>query len=430
MSTDDTDDLIALRRNIHRHAELPFLEIRTAALVLGELQNLGYEIRTGRDAMRAEAVADYPDAETRSEAARAAVRLGIDPTLATELADNGTAVIADIVGTAPGPAWAIRFDMDALPIVEADEHEHAPTVGGFRSDNGAMHACGHDGNTAIGVMLARRLADRAFAGSVRLLFQPAEEGARGAAAMIPAGATSGINHFLGLHLGNSLPTGTMVGTAVDLQATTKFEATFRGVAAHAAGGPQHGRNALAAAATATMQILALPRSSEGVTNVNVGTFHGGSATNIIPDLTVITGEVRSDSSSVCADLFEGVRRVLDSCAAMYRVEVEVTITAESTTLDSDNSLVDDVLRIAEERFGPEKLRRTAVLSASDDASLLAADVQRNGGVSTYILVGSSNPAPHHHRLFDIDESSMAIALQWLDDIIRAAPYGPATSDVR
>jgi len=230
-----------------------------------------------------------------------------------------------------------------------------------------------------------------------------------------------------MHLGNSLPNGTMVGTAVGLQATTKFEAIFRGVAAHAAGGPQHGRNALAAAATATMQLLALPRSSEGVTNVNVGTLHAGSATNIIPDFAEMTGEVRSDSEAVCADLFEGVRRVLETAAAMHRVSVDVQVTAEATTLDSDDELVDEVLDSARKRYGPEVLQRTAVLSASDDASLFAAEVQRNGGLSTYVLIGSGNPAPHHHPRFDIDESSMDIALNWLEDIIRSTSAGTVES---
>lgn len=424
----DIDDLIALRRSIHSHAELPFLEVRTASIVLNELKNLPCEIRTGHDAMRPESVSEYPTTEERKAAAAEAIARGVDPETAVSLAESGTAIIAEFTGNRPGPAWAIRFDMDALPITESDEGDHAPAAGGFRSDNGVMHACGHDGNTAIGVTLGKRLADGNFPGSVRLLFQPAEEGARGAAAMIPAGAVDGIDRFLGMHLGNSLPNGVMVGTAVGLQATTKFAATFRGVAAHAAGSPQHGRNALAAAATSTMQLLALPRSSEGVTNVNVGTLNAGSATNIVPDLALMTGEVRSDSKAVCSDMFAGVRRVLEASAAMYRVSVEIDVTAESTTLDSDDVLVDEVLDRARTRFGEDKMQRTAVLSASDDASLFAAEVQRNGGLSTYVLVGGNNPAPHHHPRFDIEESSMTVMLQWLEDIIRAEPATAEAQD--
>ena len=427
MTGTETDRLVRLRRDLHAHAELPFLEVRTAARILQELADLPVTVRWGSDAMRADAVAEYPDDATRRAAGERAVSAGADADVVRRLVGEGTAVIAEIAGNRPGPVWALRFDIDALPIVESADPDHLPAARGFRCDAGTMHACGHDGHTAIGLMLARRLADRDFAGTVRLLFQPAEEGARGAAAMIPAGAVAGADRFLGLHLGNSLPVGTMVGTAVGLQATVKFAAEFTGVAAHAAGGPQHGRNALAAAATATVALLGLPRSSDGVTNVNVGTLHGGSATNIIPDGAALTGEVRSDSEAVCADLLAAAERVLDASAAMYGVTVAHRVTARSTTLDSDAELVDQVLRPAAARYGRDLLRRTAVLSASDDASLLAAEVQRAGGLSTYLLVGSGNPAPHHHPRFDIDEKSLPIALQWLDDIVRGRSGGPVAT---
>jgi len=414
------DDLIRIRREIHAFAELPFLEIRTAALVVRELRGLPCSIRLGRDAMRPDVVEGYPDAAARAAAAERAIAAGADPGLAQAFAEHGTAVIADIEGSRPGPTWAIRFDMDALPIEESSEPDHLPARLGFRSTTGAMHACGHDGHVAIGLALARRLADRDFAGRVRLLFQPAEESVRGAAAMISAGAADGVDRFLAIHLGNTLPSGTMVGSAVGLQATTKFAAVFRGVAAHAAGAPQHGRNAIAAAAVATTGILALPRSSDGVTNVNVGTISGGSATNIIPDRAALTGEVRSDAEAVCAQLYDGVTRVVAAAAAMHDVGHELRATARSTTIASDDELVDQVLACAERRFGSERLRRTAVLSASDDASLWAAEVQRAGGLATYVLVGSGNPAPHHNPRFDIDESSMSVGLSWLEDIVREA----------
>ncbi len=424
MNAPDTDRLISLRREFHRHAELPFLEIRTAARILAELADLPVTIRSGADAMRADAVEEYPDEHARRQAGEFAVAAGADPEVVHDLVEGGTAVIAEIAGNRPGPVWALRFDIDALPITESAEADHLPAAEGFRCESGTMHACGHDGHTAVGLVLARRLADHDFPGTVRLLFQPAEEGARGAAAMIPAGAVAGVDRFLGLHLGNSLPSGTMVGSAVDLQATVKFAAEFTGLAAHAAGGPQHGRNALAAAATATLGLLALPRSSDGITNVNVGTVHGGSATNIIPDAAALTGEVRSNVEAVCAEMFSSAQRVLDAAAAMYGVTVSHRVTARSTTLDSDDSLVDEVLRVAANRFGDGLVRRTAVLSASDDASLLAAEVQRAGGLSSYLLVGSGNPAPHHHPRFDIDEESLPIALDWLEDIVRQGPVAP------
>ncbi|WP_156252334.1 amidohydrolase [Pseudactinotalea terrae] len=414
------DELVRLRREIHRHAELPFLEVATAALILRELEGLPVQIRTGAAAMTIDGVVDYPSVEQRAEAAAAAVAAGFDETTLTALAENGTAVVVDIPGARPGPTWALRFDIDGLPIVESTSPVHLPARAGFASQTGAMHACGHDGHTAIGLQLARQLVDGDFPGHVRMLFQPAEEGSRGAAAMIPAGVLDGVDRFLALHLGHSLPAGLAVGTGVGVQATTKFRVTFTGIEAHAAGAPQEGRNAVAAAATAILHILALPRSSKAATNANVGTIAGGSATNIVPSSCVITGEVRSDDGATCEDLLERVRGVIDGAARTWGVESELVVTASATTLHPDDVLVDEVVAVARRLFGDAGVRRTATMSASDDATILAREVQRAGGLATYVMVGGANEHPHHHPLFDIDEDCLVPAVRWLEEVIRSA----------
>lgn len=414
------DELVRLRREIHGHAELPFMEVGTAALILRELRGLPVQIRTGADAMRTEEVVDYPSAEQRMQAAAAAVAAGADETTATALAENGTAVIVDIPGNRPGPTWALRFDIDGLPIIESGDPQHLPARDGFVSRTDAMHACGHDGHTAIGIVLVKRLMDGDFSGHVRALFQPAEEGSRGAAAMISAGALDGIDRFLALHLGHGLPAGLAVGTGVGVQATVKFRVRFTGVEAHAAGAPQHGRNALAAAASATLHILALPRSSEATTNVNVGTIEGGTATNIVPSSCVITGEVRSDDGATCDALVERVRAVVEGAAVMWDVTPTFQVTASATTLHPDDALVDEVVAVAARLFGDECVRRTAPMNASDDATVLAREVQRNGGLATYVMVGGANQYPHHHPMFDIDETCLEPAVRWLEEVIRFA----------
>ena len=413
------EDLVRLRREIHRHAELPFLEIATAALILRELDGLPVRIRTGSDAMRRDQVVDYPSAEKVMEAADAARTAGADEQTVASLAQDGTAVIVDLPGNRPGPTWALRFDIDGLPIIESDVEEHAPAREGFASRTEAMHACGHDGHTAIGLVLIRRLIDGDFPGHVRVLFQPAEEGCRGAAAMIPAGAVDGVDRFLALHLGHALPTGLAVGTGVDVQATVKYRVRFTGVEAHAAGSPQEGRNAIAAAATSILHILALPRSGRATTNANVGVIEGGTASNIVPSSCQFIGEVRSDDGATCADLIERVRGIVDGAARIWDVQARLEVIAESTTLESDDELIDEVVAAGRRLFGDGGVQRTAPMNASDDATIFAREVQRRGGLATYVMVGGANQYPHHHPRFDIDEECLVPAVRWLEEIIRS-----------
>lgn len=414
----NADELVALRRDVHAHPEPAFLEIRTAALVLREISEVCDSVVTGAEAMRATGIAGYPGAVHLGRAAAAAVAAGADPGVASMLAREGTAVVGHLTGDREGPLWAFRFDIDALPIAESADGGHLPAALGFRSRNGMMHACAHDAHTAVGVALAHRLADRRFPGRVRLLFQPAEEGSRGAAAMIAAGAAGGVDRFVALHLGNGLPTGTVVGGAQGLLATSKLGAAFHGVAAHAGSAPHQGRNALVAAALATMQLLALPPFPGGRSRVNVGTLHAGVATNVVPYEAELTCEVRSADEDVVEELERRARVALRAAADMCEVTVSVRRTARSLTMRPDDELVDAVVRAAVRACGEDLVRRHWTLSASDDASLWAREVQRRGGTATFALVGGGNAAPHHHPRFDIDEAAMAVAVDVLEELVR------------
>ncbi|NUW35456.1 amidohydrolase [Nonomuraea sp. SMC257] len=411
-------ELVALRRDLHAHPEPAFLEIRTAALVLRRLAGVCDTLLTGRAAMRADVVAGYPGQAARERAAAEAVAAGADPGAAALLAREGTAIVAELAGHRPGPVWGLRFDMDALPVAESAEPGHPPAAHGFRSANGAMHACAHDAHTAIGVALAHRLADRRFPGRVRLLFQPAEEGARGAEAMIAAGAAEGVERLVGLHLGNDLPAGVVVGGALGLLATVKLRASFHGVAAHAGSAPHLGRDALAAAAVATLRLLALPPFPGTRTRVNVGTLRAGEAANVVPAEAELTCEVRADDEDVAAELERRARAAVAGAAAMYEVGAEVRRTGRSCAMVPDDALVDAVVRAALRRCGPGRVRRHHTLSASDDVSLWAREVRGRGGLATFVLVGGGNPAPHHHPRFDVDEDAMTVAVDVLEELVR------------
>lgn len=413
-----TLDVVALRRDFHRHPETAFRELRTAARVAEILTELGMEPHLGERVMRTDGVVDYPTAEQLDESADRAVATGADERWVARVRASGTALVADIAGRRPGPVWALRCDTDALPITESDQQTHAPTARGFASDfPGRMHACGHDGHTAIGLALAERLhRDSDFPGTVRLAFQPAEEGGRGARSMLAAGALADVDRFVALHLGLDHPACHVVGGAVGAFATTKLRAHFEGVASHAAAAPQQGRNALAAAAAGTLAVLGQPRWSTTDTRVNVGTLHAGDNVNIIPAWAELTAETRALDSAVQSELTTRVVAALEGAAQTYGCNVDVVETGGSTTMSSDEELAQAMCDVATglggtaQTFGP--------MGGSDDASLFMADVQNRGGTATYVIVGGANPAPHHNPAFDVDERAVEFSVDLLESVLR------------
>jgi len=416
-----TLDAVALRRAFHNHPETAFRELRTAARVAQTLTELGIQPRRGDDAMHITGVVDYPTDAQLDESAQRAISTGADEGWAARFREEGSAVVADVAGVRPGPVWALRFDTDALPIAESSDAGHFPAAQGFASSfEGSMHACGHDGPVAIGLGLAERLRlDPDFAGTVRLLFQPAEEGGRGARSMLNAGAVSDVDRFVALHLGMDHPLRHVVGGAVGAFATTKLRARCSGVASHAAAAPQDGRNALAAAAAGTLAVLAQPRWSTTDTRVNVGTLHAGDNVNIIPSWAELTAETRALDPDVQLDLTERVVGALEGAASMYGCRLDVVETGGSTTMASNERLAESTHRIAVglggtgQTFGP--------MGGGDDSSLFMAQVQEHGGSGAYIIVGADNPAPHHNPAFDIDEQAIDFTIDLLEALLRENP---------
>ena len=308
--------------------------------------------------------------------------------------------------------------MDALPIRESVDPGHLPVREDFRSRTGAMHACAHDAHTAVGIGLLHRLAGTSFPGNVRLLFQPAEEEARGARAMLAHRVVADVDHFVALHLGEDQPAGLVVGGATGLTATQKFRLRFTGVAAHSGLSPERGRNALAAAAHATLAILGLPRYGGVLTRVNVGRLVAGDAINIVPGWAEMLAEARSDDAAACHDLSRRITEAARSAREMHGVAVEVEALGSSMTFPPDEDLVGEVLDAAARCGGLDAVRHVAV-AASDDASLFAEAVRARGGNATFMVVGGGNKAPHHSPEFDIDERAMLVALDVLEELIRS-----------
>jgi aminobenzoyl-glutamate utilization protein A len=411
-------DVAAIRRDFHRHPELGFTEFRTASRVAAALAAAGWQVRAGAEAIGAEARMGVPDDAELAPAHRRAVDSGAARPFVDRMAGGLTAVVGDLVGSSPGPTLAIRFDIDALPILESAAAERPAQIEGYRSQiEGVMHACGHDGHAAIGIALARALADRQFPGRVRLLFQPAEEGARGGAALAAAGMVADVDRLVCVHLGLGVPTGALAPSVTGLLANTKLQSRFIGVAAHAAAAPQEGRHALLAAATALLNLHAMPRFADADTRINVGVLAGGTASNIIPAEAMMLLETRADGEAANVEMERRARRILAGAAAASGVEVDITcVGAAATGVCSPGAA--EAVRAAAEAVNLTPFQPPNI-GVSDDATALMRDVQGAGGEATYCVVGADLAAPHHTPEFDCDEAALARAVELLVTLARS-----------
>jgi len=412
------EQLRALRRELHRNPEPAFAEIGTAARIEQAIGGLPVVVLTGKEAHDLSAVVDFPAPETLERWEAGAVASGVPAERARYFRENGTALVVDLEGTRPGPRWGLRVDIDALPMRESSDPAHFPAAHGFAATNGAMHACGHDAHATIGVGLLHRLADRDFAGSLRVLFQPAEEGVRGAQTMIDAGVADGTDRMLAVHVAGGLPLGTVVGSFAGGMATRKLRVDFDGKASHAAGAPEAGRNALLAASMSALAIMAVPRFSSADTRLNVGTLVAGDGVNIVPSSAVMTCEARATDDTVVDELVERIRSIVSGSALTQGVDVDVAIMGQSATLTPDDELIDRIVDAASAQSAVTEVTRTKTLAGSDDANLLIRHVQGRGGQGAYLMIGTASPGPHHSETFDVTEDSILIGIDILEALIR------------
>ena len=421
MATYADRSLREIRRDLHAHPEVGWTEYRTGALVAEALDDFGYDLYLGADALDAGARMGVPGDADLAGARERAAEAGA-PTEYLDAFDATTGLVAErSFGT--GPAVGIRVDMDALPITESSDADHRPASEGFASRHpGEMHACGHDGHTAIGLGVAREFAGaeagaESFDGTLRLFFQPAEEGLRGGLAMSRTDLIE-VDHFLALHLGLGRETGTVVAGLDRPYASTKVEARFEGASAHAGNEPEAGRNALQAAAAAVTGLYGLPRDSRGVTRVNVGEVHSPNAQNVIAEEARLRYEVRSDDGEVADELGRRAERVLSGAARMHGVDVSTATIGEASTFQADDAMVGAVADAARAADGVDRVVERDRLTASEDAAHLVRAVQASGGDATYVGVGASNAAGHHMPRFDVEEAALDVAVDVVARTVR------------
>ncbi len=413
-------DIIEMRRDLHQHPELGFTEFRTASKVVEMLQSLGYEVIYGEDAIDGPSRRGLPSEAVLEAAYERALAHGANPDIVKAMKGGYTGVVGILRGQQPGPTLAFRFDMDALPITESTDQEHMPQAGGFISQFvGNMHACAHDGHTTIGLGVAEALTKLDFHGTIKLIFQPAEEGVRGAYAMVEKGMLDDVDYLYCAHLGCDVPTGQVHGGTRGYLATTKLAVHFHGVASHAGADPEKGRNALLGAATALLNIHALPRFSSGDTRINVGLLEGGTAANIIAEHARMIVETRSESEETNAELEQRVRRIVEHSAGMHELTYEIEVTGAAIPITCDVEMVELANASAREVEGVHTVPdEYAYSTGSEDASYMIRRVQERGGKATYMIIGASNPAPHHHPRFDIEEDSLRIGVEVFSGIAK------------
>jgi aminobenzoyl-glutamate utilization protein A len=413
---------VTWRRDLHAHPEVGFTEFRTASRVAGRLAELGWQIRTGTDALDPGSRLGVPDDDVLGAAFAAASGDGSwagDDHFLGSMRGGHTAVVATLDGGRPGRHVALRADMDALPIVEADDDGHPPSAAGFRSGHdGVMHACGHDGHVGMAIELAERLTADPPDGRVTLLLQPAEEGGRGAAAMVPAGVVDDVDVLLAAHLGIGLASGCVAAAVDGLLANTKLRAIFHGRAAHAAMAPHEGRSALLAASAATLAVHTMPPFPGHETRVAVGALHGGTSSNVVPDLATMLLETRADSGHVNEEIESRVRAALEGAAATYGGTVAIERTGAVTTATGDPAVADAVADAARATDLDVVIPTAELGVASDDATAFMRRVQSRGGVATYLAIGSDLAGPHHTPGFDLDESVLGPGVDLLERAVR------------
>ncbi|WAT07173.1 M20 family metallo-hydrolase [Rouxiella badensis] len=410
-------DLQTRRRDLHKYAESGWLEFRTSTIVAERLSELGYSLQLGREVIDADSRMGLPSAEVLQQQEQRALEQGAIARWMPHFSGGFTGIVATLETGRPGPVIGYRVDMDALDLNELQNDDHRPYREGFSSLNGGMmHACGHDGHTTIGLGLAQllmELRDR-LCGTIKLIFQPAEEGTRGAKSMVAAGVVDDVDFFTAVHIGTGVPANHIVCGNDTFMATTKLDVVFTGVAAHAGGNPEQGRNTLLAAAQATLGLHALPRHSAGSSRINVGVLQAGTGRNVVPSSAMMKVETRGATNEVNEFIYQQALKVISGAAEMYQVQFETRLMGAAQSSTPTEPWVKYIHRQAEQLgLFEEIIDRQEGAAGSEDATYMMERVKSLGGQASYVIFGTDLSAGHHNEKFDFDEKVMTQGIKTL-----------------
>ncbi|WP_215848537.1 M20 metallopeptidase family protein [Candidatus Pantoea bituminis] len=364
--------LVAIRRDIHAHPELGFDTVRTANLVTQQLLALGLQPKTGV---------------------------------------GRTGVMVDIHGAEPGKVVLLRADMDALPIQEQTGLPFSSTY------PGKMHACGHDIHTAtlLGVAAILPHYRQQLKGTVRLIFQPAEETPdSGAEAMIADGAAEGIDWAITLHNKPELAAGEIALTrGASTASSDEFDVTVHGVSTHAAR-PHMGSDPIIATVHLISQlqtIISRERDPAHSAVLTIGHIQGGTTHNIIPDSCLFQGTIRTKSPQVRADMEASFKRMCEGVALAQNVRIEINYQRGVPPLMNDDTLIDTLETILSHQFDKPIIAKPSASFGAEDFSLFTERVP-----GCQIHIGSATPGRDdhlHNSDYQPDERSIAAGTQAL-----------------
>lgn len=376
--------VVADRRHLHQHPELGFQEVKTSAFVADRLRALGVED----------------------------IRTGIAKTGVTGLI-RGTRI-----GPGEGKVVLVRADMDALPIEEENDVEYRSTV------PGTMHACGHDAHTAMLLGTTRLLLDRRdrFAGTVKVLFQPAEEGGGGARVMIGEGVLENpkVDAAFGIHVAQEEPVGTVsVRPGPMMAAADRFTLVIKGKGGHGAQ-PHECIDPVAIGAqivTVLQTIVSREVDPTEPAVVTVGAFLAGQAANVIPDTAELRGTVRSFNPAVRQQLATRIQELIRGIAGAMRAEVDIKYNFGYPPTVNDAAMTEFAQGVLSDVVGADNVLPAPLHMGAEDFSYFLEAVP-----GCFWFVGSRNPAKgfvwgHHHPKFDIDEDAMAIGMETVANVV-------------
>ncbi|WCN36440.1 M20 peptidase aminoacylase family protein [Aneurinibacillus uraniidurans] len=357
--------LIAIRRHLHQNPELSNQEFETTAAIRTWLEEADITI--------------------------------LDTPLQTGL-------LAEIQGETDGPIIALRADIDALPIQEESGLPFASTI------PGKMHACGHDFHTAsiLGAAYLLKQKQAELRGTVRFIFQPAEENGGGALQVIETGGLDGIQAIFGMHNKPDLPVGTIGITSGALMASVDgFRIDIEGVGTHAAV-PDNGIDPIVTAAhliTALQTIVSRNISSLHNAVISVASIHGGSTWNVIPPSVTLEGTVRTFQEEVRQQIPGHIKRVIEGVAATYGANVSLHWHAGPPPVQNDEALTNLAIQAAQ-KTGLDVVKPTPSPAGEDFAFYQ----EKIPGV--FVFMGTSGTQEWHHPAFTVDERALLSSAQF------------------
>ncbi len=401
------DELISTRRHLHTMPEEGWSEFTTTAYIVEKLRKLGYEVLMGKKVINPDNCLGRSQKVVEAGLAYAR-KNGVSEELLKEM-DGLTGCVGVMDTGRPGPTLAIRFDIDCVPVTESTDADHIPAKEGFCSTRpGLMHACGHDAHTSTGLAVAHWFADHKdeMKGKLKILFQPAEEGVRGAAGMAASGIVDDADYFLGAHIAMMCKTGELSVKPYGFLCTTKLDVIYTGRPAHAGVEPNAGRNAMAAACNAFVQLLGIARHGSGMTRINVGQLIAGEGRNVIPSHALMKMEVRGETGDINQYMYDAAVAIIKGCAISQGCEYKIEKMGEAVDLTNDEELVDVLTKAGEAVEGMTVRKDPMNFGGSEDATILARRVQAHGGKAALFVIGANRPSGHHTSKFDIDEKAL------------------------